>query len=120
LGEQEDREHPDRAGHQREHPDEDPAQGSLHLREQRSEHSGIVAAPEGADGVLLKASCAPSDEGNMEKRAPAADGDDDMWVWRAPAKDDAVEPAPTDDEPAVEDSWYQVLSRLRRKESEAN
>jgi hypothetical protein len=52
----------------------------------------------------------------MPKRTPAAD--DDMWVWRAPAKEDAVEHAPSTDEPAVEDSWYQVLSRLRRKDDD--
>ena len=52
----------------------------------------------------------------MAKRTPAAD--DDMWVWRAPAEEAAVESEPAKDEPAVEDSWYQVLSRLRHKETE--
>jgi hypothetical protein len=55
----------------------------------------------------------------MNKRAPGTD-DDEMWVWRAPTPDDAVESAPPKDEPAVEDSWYQVLSRLRRKDNDAD
>jgi len=75
--------------------------------------------PKTASGpVLLKASGGPSDEGVMAKRTPAAD--DDMWVWRAPTEEEAVESEPAKDEPAVEDSWYQVLSRLRRKETEAD
>jgi hypothetical protein len=93
----------------------------LYLGEQRGEHGrhGSGFGRRGADGVLLKASGVPSDVGDMGKRIPAA-SDDDMWVWHAPAKDDAVEPAPADDEPAVEDSWYQVLSRLRRKENDTD
>jgi hypothetical protein len=86
--------------------------------------SGSSAASTGAmvaaaDGVLLKASGTLSDVGDMGKRIPAA-SDDDMWVWHAPVKDDAVEPAPADDEPAVEDSWYQILSRLRRKDNDSD
>jgi hypothetical protein len=69
--------------------------------------------------VVLKARGAASDEGVMNKRAPGTD-DDEMWVWRAPTPDDAVESAPPKDEPAVEDSWYQVLSRLRRKDNDAD
>jgi hypothetical protein len=55
----------------------------------------------------------------MAKRTPA-DHDDDMWVWRPPAKEAPAEAAPDPEEPAVEDSWYQVLSRLRRKDEDAD
>ena len=55
----------------------------------------------------------------MPKRTPA-DDDDDMWVWHPPAKEPVAESRPKPEEPAVEDSWYQVLSRLRRKDQDAN
>jgi hypothetical protein len=69
--------------------------------------------------VRLKNASRGSDEGDMPKRTPA-DHDDDMWVWRPPAKEAPVEATPDPEEPAVEDGWYQVLSRLRRKDEDAD
>jgi hypothetical protein len=65
----------------------------------------------------LKNASGGSDEGDMAKRT-SADRDDDMWVWRPPAKEAPVEAPPDTEEPAVEDGWYQVLSRLRRKDED--